>query len=69
MNNLVSNVNVKKNIEILKSFCHAPTNAFKVSKSDCNVFGGGKLIKKNLRPSFLIVETLFWFLEANKLKK
>ena len=68
MNNLVSNVNVNKILRfsypsvMLQQMLSRPLR-------DNYVFWGGKLIQKHLGPSFLIVQTSFWFLEANKLKK
>ena len=68
MNNLVSNVSVNKILRfsypsvMLQQMLSRPLR-------DNYVFWGGKLIQKHLGPSFLIVETSCWFLEANKLKK
>ena len=68
MNNLVSNVNVNKTLRFSSPSIIPQQILSRPLRGDHNVLGGGKSIQKNLRHSFLIVETLFWFLEANKLK-
>ena len=69
MSNLVSNVYVNKILRFSSPSIIPQQILSRPLRGDHNVLGGGKLIQKNLRHSFLIVETLFWFLEANKLKK
>ena len=69
MNNLVFNVNVNKILRFSSRSIISQQILSRPLRGDHNVLGGSKLIQKNLRHSFLIVETLFWFIDANKLKK